>query len=77
MVVTPGVRESYRLEAGRRSWGEDWPAIGAGVLAEVLDNPAGRPGRPEEAADKLGEAGQHGRIPAPRMTVLRTPAGKI
>lgn len=51
IVVTPGVRESYRLEAGRRSWGEDWPAIGAGVVAEVLDNPTGRPGRPEEVAD--------------------------
>lgn len=48
IAVTPGVRESYRLEACRRSWGEDWPAIGAGVRAEVLDNPTGRP---EEVAD--------------------------
>jgi len=51
IVVTPGVREFYRLEAGRRGWGEDWPAIEAGVLTEVLDNPTGRLGRPEEVAD--------------------------
>jgi 3-oxoacyl-[acyl-carrier protein] reductase len=50
IVVTPGVREFYRLEAGRRSWGEDWPAIEAGVLTRVLDNPTGRLGRPEEVA---------------------------
>jgi 3-oxoacyl-[acyl-carrier protein] reductase len=35
----------------RRGWGEDWPAIEAGVLAEILDNPTGRLGRPEEVAD--------------------------
>jgi len=51
IVVTPGVREFYRLEAGRRGWGEDWPAIEAGILTEVLDNPTGRLGRPEEVAD--------------------------
>ena len=45
IVVTPGVREVHRLEACRRGWGEDWP-IEAGVLAEVLDNPTGRLGRP-------------------------------
>jgi 3-oxoacyl-[acyl-carrier protein] reductase len=50
IVVTPGVREFYRLEARRRGWGEDWPTAEAGVLAEVLDNPAGRLGRPEEVA---------------------------
>jgi Dehydrogenases with different specificities (related to short-chain alcohol dehydrogenases) len=32
IVVTPGVREFYRLEARRRGWGEDWPTIEAGVL---------------------------------------------
>jgi len=51
IVVTPGVQEYYRLEAARRGWGKDWPAIEAGVLAEVLDNPTGRLGRPEEVAD--------------------------
>ena len=51
IVVTPGVREFYRLEAGRRGWGEDWPMIEASVLTEVLDNPTGRLGRPEEVAD--------------------------
>ncbi len=51
IVVTPGVREFYRLEARRRGWGEDWPTIEAGVLAEILDNPTGRLGRPEEVAD--------------------------
>jgi NAD(P)-dependent dehydrogenase (short-subunit alcohol dehydrogenase family) len=51
IVVTPGVREFYRLEGGRRGWGEDWPAIEADVLTGVLDNPTGRLGRPEEVAD--------------------------
>jgi NAD(P)-dependent dehydrogenase (short-subunit alcohol dehydrogenase family) len=51
IVVTPGVREFYRLEARRRGWGEDWPGIEAGVPTEVLDNPTGRLGRPEEVAD--------------------------
>jgi 3-oxoacyl-[acyl-carrier protein] reductase len=51
-----GVREFYRLEARRRGWSEDWPAIEAGVLAEVLDNPTGRLGRPEEVADLVAFA---------------------
>lgn len=51
IVVTPGAREFYRLEARRRGWGQDWPAIEAGVLTEVLDNPTGRLGRPQEVAD--------------------------
>jgi 3-oxoacyl-[acyl-carrier protein] reductase len=51
IVVTPGVREFYRLEAGRRGWDADWPTIEAGVLTEVLDNPTGRLGRPQEVAD--------------------------
>ena len=51
IVVTPGVEEFYRLEATQRGWGQDWPAIEAGVLAEILDNPTGRLGRPEEVAD--------------------------
>ena len=50
IVVTPGVEEFYRLEAARRGWGEDWPAIEAGVLADILVNPTGRLGRPEEVA---------------------------
>ena len=48
IVVTPGVREFYRLEAGRRAWGEDWPTIEASILTEVPGNPTGRLGRPEE-----------------------------
>jgi 3-oxoacyl-[acyl-carrier protein] reductase len=51
IVVTPGVEQFYRLEASRRDWGDDWEAIEAHILAEVLDNPVGRLGRPEEVAD--------------------------
>ena len=51
IVVTPGVEQFYRQEASRRGWGEDWAAIEAGVLAEILDNPVGRLGRPSEVAD--------------------------
>ena len=51
IVVTPGVEEFYQLEAARRGWGQDWPSIEAGVLADILDNPTGRLGRPEEVAD--------------------------
>jgi 3-oxoacyl-[acyl-carrier protein] reductase len=51
IVVTPGVEKFYRLEATRRGWAPDWPAIEAAVLAEVLDNPTGRLGRPDEVAD--------------------------
>jgi len=51
IVVTPGVERFYRLEATRRDWGQDWLAIESRVLAEVLDNPTGRLGRPEEVAD--------------------------
>ena len=51
IVVTPGVEQFYRQEASRRGWGSDWEAIEAGVLAEILDNPVGRLGRPSEVAD--------------------------
>jgi NAD(P)-dependent dehydrogenase (short-subunit alcohol dehydrogenase family) len=51
IVVTPAVEQFYRQEAARRGWGSDWGAIEAGVLAEVLDNPVGRLGRPSEVAD--------------------------
>jgi NAD(P)-dependent dehydrogenase (short-subunit alcohol dehydrogenase family) len=51
IIVTPGVEAFYRAEATRRGWGQDWPAIEASVLGEVLDNPAGRLGRPDEVAD--------------------------
>jgi 3-oxoacyl-[acyl-carrier protein] reductase len=51
IIVTLGVQDFYRLEAARRGWGQDWPAIEAGVLAGILDNPTGRLGRPEEVAD--------------------------
>ena len=51
LVVTPGVEKFYRLEATRRGWGQDWPGIEAAVLADILDNPTGRLGRPEEVAD--------------------------
>jgi 3-oxoacyl-[acyl-carrier protein] reductase len=42
-----------RLETRRRGWGQDWSAIEAGVLTEVLGNPTGRLGRPEEVADRV------------------------
>ena len=51
IIVTPGVEDFYRLEAVRRGWGQDWSAIEARVLADILDNPTGRLGRPEEVAD--------------------------
>jgi NAD(P)-dependent dehydrogenase (short-subunit alcohol dehydrogenase family) len=51
IVVTPGVEEFDPLEAARPGWGQDWPAIEAGVLADILDNPTGRLGRPAEVAD--------------------------
>lgn len=51
IVVTPGVARFYRSEAVRRGWGQDWQAIQAGVLAEILDNPTGRLGTPREVAD--------------------------
>jgi 3-oxoacyl-[acyl-carrier protein] reductase len=51
IVVTPGVEQFYRREASRRGWGQDWTTIEAAVLAEVLDNPVGRLGRPSEVAD--------------------------
>lgn len=56
IVVTPGVEKFYRAEAARRGWGQDWPAIEAKVLAEILNNPAGRLGRPEEVADLVAFA---------------------
>lgn len=51
IVVTPGVEAFYRAEVPRRGWDQDWAAIEARVLAEILDNPVGRLGRPEEVAD--------------------------
>jgi 3-oxoacyl-[acyl-carrier protein] reductase len=45
------VARFYRSEAVRRGWGQDWQAIQAGVLAEILDNPTGRLGTPREVAD--------------------------
>lgn len=50
IVVTPGVRDFYRKEATRRSWPDDWAGIEARILAEILDNPVGRLGRPDEVA---------------------------
>jgi NAD(P)-dependent dehydrogenase (short-subunit alcohol dehydrogenase family) len=51
IITTPGVEAFYRAEATRRGWDQDWPAIEASVLAEILDNPTGRLGRPDEVAD--------------------------
>jgi NAD(P)-dependent dehydrogenase (short-subunit alcohol dehydrogenase family) len=51
IIVTPGVEQFYRLEASHRGWGGDWKTIETHILAEVLDNPVGRLGRPEEVAD--------------------------
>jgi 3-oxoacyl-[acyl-carrier protein] reductase len=51
IVVTAGVEAFYRAEAAHRGWGEDWPAIEDRVLTEILDNPTGWLGRPEEVAD--------------------------
>ncbi len=51
IVVTPGVEDFYRGVAATRGWGDAWPDIEAGVLREVLKNPAGRLGRPADVAD--------------------------
>jgi NAD(P)-dependent dehydrogenase (short-subunit alcohol dehydrogenase family) len=51
IIVTPGVEQFYRSEAAKRGWGDDWHAIETHVLAEVLDNPVGRLGRPDDVAD--------------------------
>jgi 3-oxoacyl-[acyl-carrier protein] reductase len=45
------VERFYRQVAAERGWGDDWATIEAGVLREVLDNPTGRLGRPEDVAD--------------------------
>jgi 3-oxoacyl-[acyl-carrier protein] reductase len=50
IVVTPGVQEFYRKEAARRGWPDDWAGIEDRILAEILDNPVGRLGRPDEVA---------------------------
>jgi 3-oxoacyl-[acyl-carrier protein] reductase len=50
IVVTAGVQEFYRKEAARRGWPDDWASIEARILAEILDNPVGRLGRPDEVA---------------------------
>jgi 3-oxoacyl-[acyl-carrier protein] reductase len=50
LVVTPGVERFFRGVAAERGWGESWDEIERHVLAEVLDNPTGRLGRPEEVA---------------------------
>jgi NAD(P)-dependent dehydrogenase (short-subunit alcohol dehydrogenase family) len=50
IVVTRGVERFYRDTAQQRGWGESWHEIERHVLAEVLDNPCGRLGRPEEVA---------------------------
>ena len=51
IVVTDGVERFYRQVAAERGWGDEWAEIEAGVLREVLDNPTGRLGRPEDVAD--------------------------
>jgi 3-oxoacyl-[acyl-carrier protein] reductase len=50
IVVTPGVERFFRGVAAERGWGESWDEIERHVLAEVLDNPTGRLGRPEDVA---------------------------
>jgi 3-oxoacyl-[acyl-carrier protein] reductase len=50
IIVTPGVQEFYRKEAARRGWPDDWAGIEARILAEILDNPVGRLGRPDEVS---------------------------
>src|SRR5262249_11838399 len=50
IIVSRGVQEYYRKEAARRGWPDDWAGIEARILAEILDNPVGRLGRPDEVA---------------------------
>jgi 3-oxoacyl-[acyl-carrier protein] reductase len=51
VVMTPGLEAFYRPEASRRGFGDDAAAVERHVLADVLDNPTRRLGRPEEIAD--------------------------
>jgi hypothetical protein len=41
------------LQAAKQGWGTDWSKIESPVLAEVLDNPVGRLGRPKEIANPV------------------------
>jgi NAD(P)-dependent dehydrogenase (short-subunit alcohol dehydrogenase family) len=50
IVVTHGVERFFRGLAAERGWGESWDEIERHVLADVLDNPSGRLGRPDEVA---------------------------
>lgn len=50
LVVTPGLESFFRGVGAERGWGERWEDVEAGVLREVLDNPTGRLGRPDDVA---------------------------
>lgn len=50
IVVTPGVEAFFRGAAPERGWGESWVEIEAAILHDVLDNPSGRLGRPDDVA---------------------------
>ena len=53
IIRTAGVEAFYRQMAGARGWGDDWAEIEQHALHEILDNPIGRFGLPEEVADTV------------------------
>lgn len=50
---TAGVEAFYRQMAAARGWGDQWDEIEQHALHEILDNPVGRFGLPEEVADTV------------------------
>ncbi len=53
IIRTAGVEAFYRQMASARGWGTDWNEIEQHALREILDNPIGRFGLPEEVADTV------------------------
>lgn len=53
IIRTAGVEAFYRQMATARGWGDTWEEIEQHALHEILDNPIGRFGLPEEVADTV------------------------
>ena len=53
IIRTAGVEAFYRQMATARGWGDDWDEIEQHALHEILDNPVGRFGLPDEVADTV------------------------
>ena len=53
IIHTAGVEAFYRQMAAGRGWGDQWDEIEQHALHEILDNPVGRFGLPDEVADTV------------------------